>query len=296
MAAALEAEAQADACRIALADAEQQRSYTRVVSPMDGVVSALNVQKGTIIASGINNVGGGTTVMTLSDLSRIFVVASVDESDIGKVAVGQPVTVTADAFPGKRFDGRVVQLAVRGVNSSNVVTFDVKIEVLDGGQGASAGAGEHGSRREGGPDPRGASRHPGSPDSGSAAEGRRRAGESGGAEAPSGAGASPKSLLKPEMTANVEIVAAERTGVLTVPAEAVARQGGRHVVEVVRAGGARETRDVEVGISDGLKTEVKSGLSEGEAVVLKKNAADSRWKAEQGGPRPPMMMGGGRRH
>ena len=53
-----QAEAQVDADKVALADAEQQRGYTRVVSPIDGVVSARNVQVGTIIASGINNVGG----------------------------------------------------------------------------------------------------------------------------------------------------------------------------------------------------------------------------------------------
>jgi HlyD family secretion protein len=125
------AEADVDSDTIALGNAQQTLSDTKVMAPMDGVVAALNVQKGTIISSGITNVGGGTTILTLSDLSRMFVLASVDESDIGRVAVDQDVTITADAFPGRTFTGKVVRIATKGVNTSNVVTFEVKIEVLD---------------------------------------------------------------------------------------------------------------------------------------------------------------------
>jgi HlyD family secretion protein len=102
---------------------------TSVKSPITGVVAARNVQIGTIISSGVTNVGGGTTVLTLSDLSRIFILAAVDESDVGKVALKQKVIVTADAFPGTTFKGEVVRIATKGVNVSNVVTFEVKIEV-----------------------------------------------------------------------------------------------------------------------------------------------------------------------
>ncbi|KPJ72139.1 MAG: hypothetical protein AMS14_08415, partial [Planctomycetes bacterium DG_20] len=103
---------------VALELANQSLADTKVVAPMDGVVTARNVQTGQIISSAISNVGGGTTVLTLSDLSRIFVKASVDESDIGKVAKDQPVIVTADAFPDTRFRGKVIRIAPRGVNVS----------------------------------------------------------------------------------------------------------------------------------------------------------------------------------
>jgi HlyD family secretion protein len=73
----------------------------------------------------------GSTVLTLSDLSRVFSMASVDESDVGQVKLGQEAAISADAFPGKKFKGQVVQIATRGANVSNVVTFPVKIEVLD---------------------------------------------------------------------------------------------------------------------------------------------------------------------
>ncbi len=108
---------------------EKSLKDTTVVSPIAGVVSSREVQIGQIISSGISNVGGGTTTMVVSDLSRMFVLASVDESDIGEVKVGQAATITADAFSGKSFEGRVVRIATQGVNLSNVVTFEVKIEV-----------------------------------------------------------------------------------------------------------------------------------------------------------------------
>ncbi len=115
---------------IALSIAQDRLRDTKVTSPMDGRVSKRYVQTGTIISSGISNVGGGTTVMKLSDLSRIFVLASVDESDIGRVKEGQFCNITADAFRGQPFEGKVVRIATAGDNVSNVITFEVKIEVV----------------------------------------------------------------------------------------------------------------------------------------------------------------------
>lgn len=224
------AEAQVENDRIALDLAQERLADTRVVSPIDGVLTARNVQIGQIISSGISNVGGGTTAMTVSDLSHIFVLASVDEADIGKVAVGQSVEITVDAFAGKRFNGQVVRIATRGVNTSNVITFEVKIEV---------------SSRE-------------------------------------------KELLRPEMTANVDIIAAARDNVLSVPAEAIVRRKGKPHVTVVGADGAQDDRPVETGISDGQKTELTSGISEGEKVVVY-NGGDSKFNGQQ--RRPPGMMG-----
>lgn len=123
------AEAQAQSDRVALELGRQRLDETKVYAPLDGVVSSRLVQPGMIIASGINNVGGGTTTMTVSDVSRIFVLASVDESDIGRVHVGQAASITADSFPGKEFTGEVIRVAAKGVSVSNVVTFEVKIEV-----------------------------------------------------------------------------------------------------------------------------------------------------------------------
>ena len=125
------AEAQLQSDQITLDTQKQQLAYTTVDSPLDGTVSALDVQLGSIVASGTGGFSGGTTIMTLSDLSRIFVTATVDESDIGGVAVGQEARVVVDSFPTRTFAGRVVRIATTGVSASNVVTFEVKVEVLD---------------------------------------------------------------------------------------------------------------------------------------------------------------------
>lgn len=121
-------EAQLGTDQLALEDAKQRLLDTTVISPMDGTVSALNVQVGKMVSSAISVVGG-TAVLTLSDLSHIFILATVDESLIGKVEKDQRVEATVDAYPDKIFAGKVVRIAIKGVNTSNVVTFEVKIEM-----------------------------------------------------------------------------------------------------------------------------------------------------------------------
>lgn len=236
------AEAQMKTNKIDLSLAEQRLKDTKVFSPIDGVVSERNVQSGQIISSGISNVGGGTRVMVLSDLTRLFILASVDESDIGKVELGQKVIITADAFPGKRFFGEIERIATKGINVSNVVTFEVKIEV----------------------------------------QGRDRL------------------LLKPEMTANVEIIVAEKEEALLVPSEAVLGKEQEHFVRVKKDDGSVEERPVQTGISDGVVTEITSGLNQGDTVLYRKGEARSRWRTDQSrrslssGRAMRMIIGGGR--
>lgn len=124
------AAAESQAQRVAVATSQQRLSETRIYAPISGVVTSRAGQIGQIVASGVSNVGGGTAIMTLADLSHIFVLAAVDESDIGQVREGQFVSITADAYPGKTFAGKVVQIAPKGFEEANVVTFEVKIEVL----------------------------------------------------------------------------------------------------------------------------------------------------------------------
>lgn len=119
---------------IDMQNALQRLLETKIYAPMDGVITSRPVQTGQIIASGISNVGGGTTLMTLSDLSRLFIDANVDESDIGKIREEQKAVITADAFPGQRFTGEIVRVAAKGVTNSNVVTFEVKIEIDESGR------------------------------------------------------------------------------------------------------------------------------------------------------------------
>jgi HlyD family secretion protein len=121
--------AQVESDKLSLTDSRQRLEDTKIVAPIDGIVVEKNVQVGQIIASGINNVGGGTTMLKLADLSRIYVLVSVDESDVGKVAVGQKAKISVDAYPSMFFLGSIERVATKGTITSNVVTFEVKVEV-----------------------------------------------------------------------------------------------------------------------------------------------------------------------
>jgi HlyD family secretion protein len=160
-------------------------------------------------------------------VSRLFVLAGVDESDIGSVCTGQPARVTVDAYPGRVFEGRVDRVAPRGVNSAGVVTFEVRVEL--GGNAAD--------------------------------------------------------LLKPEMTANVQIVTAEKAGAVLVPLDAVGEGDGRHWVRVVGAAGVEsQERSVVLGLSNGEEQEIADGLKPGEWVLADGSA---RSGAARQGPDPP---------
>lgn len=223
-------EAQVENSEIALSINKRRLEETQVYSPISGTISAKDVQIGQIISSGITNIGGGTTVMVLSDLSRIFVYADVDESDIGQVEIGQPVTITVDAFPKTIFQGNVMRIAVQGENVSNVVTFEVKIEVLD----------------------------------------------------------DKKDCLKPEMTANVDILTAERNDAMLLPCESVSVTGEKSTVTVVQKEGTHEKREITTGITDYDNIEIIDGLQPGDVVLLSGNEVESSWsKKEERGMFPP---------
>ena len=206
-------------------------SYTKVPAPISGVVSDVNVQPGQIIASALTNVGGGTTIMSLVDLSRIFIDTTVNESDINHIRVGDKVAVTAPGAPGRVFAGRVVlmapvsqqdQASASGTttsSSSNIVTFQAKIEVL-------------------GKD---------------------------------------KALLKPGMTANVNIFADKIPNVLYIPLQAVVISNGQDTVTVVGKNGAMKSKVVNMGKRNDLDWQVVSGLKQGQAVLVHETETTSMW-------------------
>ena len=74
---------------------------------------------------------GGTTLMTIADLSDLRVVGEIDEAQVGKVNPDQDVTIRVDAYPTRQFTGRVERVSPLGQETSNIVTFDVEIVVTD---------------------------------------------------------------------------------------------------------------------------------------------------------------------
>ena len=93
----------------AAAGAADNLSKCRFVAPFDGVLSALNVEKGEIVITGTMN-NPGTQIMTVSDLSRMLVRAEVDETDVVDMKLGQKAKISVDAFPDTTFAGTVTEI------------------------------------------------------------------------------------------------------------------------------------------------------------------------------------------
>jgi HlyD family secretion protein len=115
--------------RAARDDAKKQLDDTVIRSPINGLILKCNVEEGQIIASGVSNVSGGTLLMQIAQTDSVYVVAQIDETDIGKVELGQKVEVEADAFPDKTFHGEVLKIAPISIVQQNVTIFEVTTKV-----------------------------------------------------------------------------------------------------------------------------------------------------------------------
>ena len=127
------AKADMERADIALEEVQERLDETEIFAPITGVIIEKLVEQGQIIASGISNVSGGTALATIADMSRLFIIADVDETDIGAVELGQSVAITADAFPDIKFQGKVKRIAPQGKVENSITIFKVKIEVLGPG-------------------------------------------------------------------------------------------------------------------------------------------------------------------
>ncbi|MCM1042518.1 MAG: efflux RND transporter periplasmic adaptor subunit [Bacteroides sp.] len=104
--------------------------YATIYSPIDGIVISKAVEVGQTVASSFST----PTLFTIADdLHRIQVVADVDEADIGQVVEGAEVTFSVDAYPDERFEGKVNQVRMEAVTTTNVVTYEVVIHAENPG-------------------------------------------------------------------------------------------------------------------------------------------------------------------
>ena len=106
-------------------------SKCRIAAPFDGVVSALNVEKGEIVITGTMN-NPGSQILVVSDLSRMLVRAEVDETDVVDMQVGQKAKISVDAFPDTTFMGTVTEIGNTAKRSSissveGQTNFEVKV-------------------------------------------------------------------------------------------------------------------------------------------------------------------------
>ncbi len=191
---------------------EEQLSYTDVVSPIDGIVLSRDVQMGDAVSSILVLGSSATLVMTLGDTSEVYVKGKVDESDIGKVYLGQPARIKVESFKDKTFQGKVTKISPMGVEKDNVTTFEVRVSINN-----------------------------------------------------------PGGELKAEMTANAEIILDEHKSVLQIPEGAIIYDKDKKASVEIPDPKGKEGKNkvpVNIGISNGAKTEVLSGLKEGDQVVL----------------------------
>jgi HlyD family secretion protein len=120
------AKAQIAQTEAALKLVETNLRYTKIISPVDGVVISRNVDVGQTVAASFQT----PTLFTIAqDLTKMQIDTNVDEADIGKVNVGQNVEFTVDAFPELIFKGKVWQIRNSPITVQNVVTYDVVIQV-----------------------------------------------------------------------------------------------------------------------------------------------------------------------
>lgn len=102
---------------------------TIVRSPVRGTVISRPVEVGQVISSPTSAVGGGTVLMTMADLSKVRVRALIDEIDVGKVSIGQIVSIKVAAYRDKEFFGVVKKVEPQARIEQNVTTFPVLIDI-----------------------------------------------------------------------------------------------------------------------------------------------------------------------
>ncbi|MFT4071970.1 MAG: efflux RND transporter periplasmic adaptor subunit [Dysgonamonadaceae bacterium] len=231
------------ASKAAVVTAQTNLGYATIYSTIDGVVISRAVEEGQTVAASYST----PTLFTIAnDLTKMRVIANVDEADIGGVKDGQRVTFTVDAYPDDIFEGKVSQVRLEATTTSNVVTYQVVIEAPN-----------------------------------------------------------PDLKLKPGMTASANIYTLEESGVTTVPAKAfrftpdasqmkkmkdmkmdpVIQADSKNLkqkVVWVKSGNRITPRLVTIGVSDGIKTEIKEGISVGDEVIVGVTEVLPQEKANKG--------------
>lgn len=115
--------------QVALANAKVQLDSTTVVAPRDGVVTTKYLEEGTIIPPGTSTFAQGTSLIQISDISRMFVECAVDEADIGSVRKGQKVRIRTEAYPSSQLEGTVVRVNPSATTAQNITAVKVRVEV-----------------------------------------------------------------------------------------------------------------------------------------------------------------------
>lgn len=241
-----------ESSQASLAKAERNLSYATITSPIDGVVTSRSVEEGQTVASGFST----PTLFTIAaDLTQMQVVTDVDEADIAGIEEGQRATFTVDAYPNDTFEGVVTQIRLGQASSSSSSSSTTSSTTVVTYEVVIAAH-------------------------------------------------NPDLKLKPRLTANVTIYTLDRKNVLSVPARALRFTpekpliGDKDIVKDCESeyklwtheGNTFTAHPVEIGISNGINTEIISGVNEGTVVITEaaignmsggSNAPDSSQQANK---------------
>lgn len=113
-----------------LADKETALEDYTITSPIDGTIISKDYKEGDKLGSGSGS-SSSTSLCTIYDLSYLTMDMSIDELDISSVAVGQSVTITADAVSGKTYTGTVTSISIKGTTSNGVTAYPVTVQITE---------------------------------------------------------------------------------------------------------------------------------------------------------------------
>ena len=125
--------AEVEKARAALERYESDLRYATITSPMDGLVLSRDVEVGDAVSSILVLGSQATLVMTLGDVSEVYVLGKVDEADIGRVYMGQRARIVVESFKDKSFEGKVTKISPLGKEKDNVTTFEVRVSIRNPG-------------------------------------------------------------------------------------------------------------------------------------------------------------------
>jgi len=123
------AKAQVAQTQAALERADEDLRNSTIISSMDGLVLSRDVEVGDAVSSILVLGSQATLVMTLGDVSEVYVKGKVDEADISKVYLGQAARIVVESLKDKKFEGKVTKISPLGVEKDNVTTFEVRVSI-----------------------------------------------------------------------------------------------------------------------------------------------------------------------
>jgi HlyD family secretion protein len=190
----------------------QEQINDRVIrAPFQGLVIRKYADPGAFVtpttAASSENSATSSSILSLASTNQV--VANVAETNIAQMQLGQKAIIKADAYPGKTFEGRIVEIAPQSTVTQNVTSFEVKASIAD-----------------------------------------------------------PQKLLRSGMNVDVEFKVGQLENALVIPTVAIVRQQSGTGVFVARADQPPTFTPIQTGISVGNQTEVRSGLKEGEQILL----------------------------